>query len=113
MKIVHNTYRGEIMTLSDLKLPEKYLNDIQKAVDILKKEGCTEIFIFGSLVKLVYDGRSDIDIAVKGLPANRYFKVVGKLELELDTSIDVVDLDEEENNFVKLLKEKGELVRVA
>ena len=101
------------MGITELNLPEKFTKDIQKAIDILKKEGCSEIFIFGSLVERKYNDESDIDIAIKGLPANKYFKVIGKLELELDTRFDIVDLDEDENSFVKLLKEKGDLIRVA
>lgn len=101
------------MTIFDFELPEKFLQNITKAIDILKNEGCTEIFVFGSLTQLKHTENSDIDLAVKGLPANRYFKTVGKLELELEIPVDVVDLDEDDNNFVRMLKEKGELVRVA
>lgn len=101
------------MDIKELNLPEKYSKDIRKAIDILKNEGCSEIFIFGSLIALKYNDESDIDIAIKGLPANKYFKVIGKLEMELDMPFDIVDLDESDNNFVKLLKEKGEMVRVA
>lgn len=100
------------MAIIESSIPSEYLADISKAVEILKEEGCTEIFIFGSIVNGKSNEISDIDIAVRGLPASKYFKIVGKLILELNNSVDLVDLDETNNNFVKILEKEG-LIRVA
>lgn len=59
------------------KIPEKYHNDIDKAIKILKDEGCNEIYLFGSLVNGDFHENSDIDFAVNGLPEKKYFKVMG------------------------------------
>ena len=97
-------------TLEDI-VPKKYLSDIYKAIEILKEVGCSEIFIFGSLVNGDYTENSDIDIAVKGLPSNKYFKVMGSLMIELENEFDLIDLDEN-TSFVEILK-KEELLKVA
>jgi len=92
-------------------IPEKYHNDIDKAIKILKDEGCNEIYLFGSLVNGNIRENSDIDFAVNGLPENRYFKVMGRMMMELKNSFDLIDLDEKDNPFTKTIT-KGELVRI-
>jgi predicted nucleotidyltransferase len=93
-------------------IPEKYQKDIDKAIKILKNEGCNEIYIFGSLVNGNIHERSDIDFAVNGLPENKYFKVMGKMMMELDNPFDLIDLDEKNNPFVHAIS-KGEMVKIA
>lgn len=92
-------------------IPKKYINDIKKAIKILKDEGCSEIFIFGSLANGEANEGSDIDIAITGLNSNRYFKVMGRLMIELENSFDLVDLDEN-TRFVEIIKKEG-LLKVA
>jgi predicted nucleotidyltransferase len=94
-------------------VPEKFKIDVEKAIKILKEEGCNEIYIFGSIVRGDHNDNSDIDIAVNGLNPTQYFRILGKLMLELSVNIDLLDLDEENNRMANLLKEKGELYRVA
>ena len=93
-------------------LPEKYQIDINNAIKILSESGCKEIFLFGSLVNGNFTNKSDIDIAVNGIKANEYFKILGKLIFSLNNSVDLVDLDEN-SRFVKFLLKKEELIRVA
>lgn len=75
------------------RIPEKYQSDINKAIAILKQEGCTDIYIFGSLVNGNFNEESDIDFAVTGLPDKKYFKVMGKLMLALENPFDLIDLE--------------------
>ncbi|OFX44295.1 MAG: hypothetical protein A2046_13505 [Bacteroidetes bacterium GWA2_30_7] len=86
--------------------------DINNAIKILSESGCKEIFLFGSLVNGNFTNKSDIDIAVNGIKANEYFKILGKLIFSLNNSVDLVDLDEN-SRFVKFLLKKEELIRVA
>ena len=53
-------------------LPYSYQEDIKKAIQILKDNGATEIFIFGSIAKGNINENSDIDIAIKGLNAKDF-----------------------------------------
>lgn len=75
--------------------------------------GAREIFVFGSIVSR-QDGvvPRDIDIAVAGLPPERFFQAYGQLMMQLVHDVDLVDL-EDDGAFVEVLKEKGHLERVA
>ena len=95
----------------DLNLPQKYRNDIEKATILLKKEGCKAVYLFGSMVTGKIHQNSDIDIGVKGLPAEKFFKVYAKLYMNLDNKVDLVDFDYD-NQFFSLLERIGEIVEV-
>jgi len=93
------------------QLPESYQQDIQRAVEILKEAGCSHIYLFGSLVAEKVRLESDVDLAIRGCPKGSFFHLLGKLLLELDHSVDLVNLDSEDA-FSLYLKEKGELLQV-
>jgi predicted nucleotidyltransferase len=79
-----------------VQLPETYQKDVRRAVKILKEAGCTQVFLFGSLTaRKVRDG-SDIDLAIRDCPKGRFFHLLGKLLLELDHSVDLVNLDRQD-----------------
>lgn len=87
-------------------------SDLDKAIKILKEEGCDEVYLYGSIAEDRYDEDSDIDLAVKGIPSGEFFRVLGRLMLELDHPVDIVDLDKDED-FSRFLKEEGELIRAS
>jgi len=93
------------------KLPHEYVQDLERAVNYLKSEGCNEIYLFGSLADGSYDLSSDIDLAVRGIDPTRFFAVYGKLLLQLKHSLDLVDLDIQPA-FGKKLQESGSMIRV-
>jgi len=93
------------------KIPEAFHEDIRRAIQILKEAGCTEIFLFGSLAKGRVGNKSDLDLAVRGCPQDRFFHLLGKLLIELDHPVDLVDLDSLDP-FARYLEEEGKLVRV-
>lgn len=92
-------------------LPEEFRQDIRHAIEILKANGCTEIFLFGSLAEGKYNEKSDIDLAVRGCPKGKFFYVLGRLLMELDHLVDLVDLDQQDA-FACYLEREGELLRV-
>ena len=100
------------MMFKRINLPEQIKPDLEKAIKILKDLGCKEIFLFGSIVKGNYTKFSDIDLAVTGCPKEKYFYAIGKLNVELEHEIDLVNLDKK-TMFVKILKQTGELIKVA
>ena len=73
------------------KLPEKYKKDIEKAVEILKSRGCTEVYLFGSLADGNYHDKSDIDLGIKGLDDRLYFRTWSEIEREVKSEIDLID----------------------
>jgi predicted nucleotidyltransferase len=93
------------------KLPEKYREDIKKAANLLKNEGCSSIYLFGSLVTGKINEKSDIDIGIKGLPPEKFFKVYSKLYMNLTNEIDLVDFDYD-SDFFSLLERLGEVMEV-
>ena len=86
--------------------------DIERATKILREAGAREVFVFGSASRGTEWPGSDIDLAVRGLPPERFFEVVGKVISSSLRSFDLVDLDEP-NEFTEYLERKGELKRVA
>lgn len=101
------------MKLIDKIIPLRFKKDVLKAIEILENAGCTEIYIFGSLVKGTFSDNSDIDFAVKGLPGKIYFKVAAKLNIELEHNFDLIRIDDKEDRFGNFIEEKEEFIRVA
>jgi predicted nucleotidyltransferase len=93
------------------RIPVKYREDIKKANNFLKDEGCKAVFLFGSMVTGKIHENSDIDIGIKGLPPESFFKVYSKLYMNLDNDFHLVDFDYE-NDFLSLLKRLNEVVEI-
>ena len=74
-------------------VPEDIMHDVARGVDILKNGVCREVYVFGSVAEGRAHPHSDIDFAVRGCPASRFFKLQGCLLVELARSADLVDLD--------------------
>jgi predicted nucleotidyltransferase len=93
------------------KIPEKYRPDIEKAAFCLKEEGCTAIFLFGSLVTGEYTDSSDIDLGIKGLSPQKYIRTYSKLNNIIKSKFDLIDFDEN-NDLYNLLYSIGEIVEI-
>ena len=84
---------------------------LNKISEILKDEGCTEVFLFGSHATGRANENSDIDIGVKGLEPSKFFSVYARLIDEIAEEIDFVDFDEQ-TAFYRLLSNIGELKKI-
>jgi predicted nucleotidyltransferase len=94
-------------------LPKEYRDDIKKAISLLKKAGCTEIYLFGSLAEgQTIRATTDIDLAVKGLPNALYFKTLAELLFSLQHSVDLISLDTD-ITFAQHLIEGNRLEKIA
>jgi predicted nucleotidyltransferase len=93
-------------------MTEKMKKRVERAATLLKSAGCKEVFLFGSVAEGNDNENSDIDIAIKGCPPGRFFELLGKLMLELDCRVDLVNLDHEDA-FSRHLLNKGRLLHVA
>lgn len=61
---------------------------------LLYANGARQVWVFGSVARgRPFDERSDIDLAVEGLPADIYFRMVGELLSLLPCSVDLVELE--------------------
>ena len=67
--------------------------------------------VFGSVAEGASGPRSDLDLAVRGCPPERFYPLLGRLMEELSQPVDLVDLDTETRVAV-YLEEEDQLVRV-
>jgi predicted nucleotidyltransferase len=91
-------------------IPEAFRADVERAVQILRAGGCTDVFVFGSVAAGDAEA-ADLDLAVRGCPPDRFFHLLGRLLMELDHPVDLVDLDVG-GLFAEYLEQEGELVQV-
>ncbi len=98
--------------LSDLRLPEELTRDISAATEILIRDGCKEVYIFGSIASGTYTSDSDIDLATVGLPKDRFFATYGRILSTVRRRVDLVGLDYD-TDFGNRLKQVRTLSRVA
>ena len=96
----------------EVEVPARLHKDLSEAIEILKRFGATEIFLFGSLARGTSAEASDIDLATVGLPKDRFFAAYGELLMRLDHQFDLIGLDYE-NEFTRRLRSEGILRRVA
>jgi predicted nucleotidyltransferase len=94
-----------------VNIPQKYQNDVETAVTYLKNEGCSAIYLFGSIVTGKTHDASDIDIGVKGLPPQKFIRTYSILNKKLFNKVDLVDFDIN-NNFFELLNSLGEVKKI-
>lgn len=77
-----------------------------------KAAGAGEVYLFGSAVRGTRHGGSDVDLAVAGLPPEKFLTLLARATEMLGCPVDLVDLDED-SPFTRYLKQEGELQRVA
>jgi len=92
-------------------IPKKYKEEINKAVKLLKEEGCEEVYLFGSLVTGKNNENSDIDIGIKGIPDGKYLSLGANLMFTIKTPFDLIDFDCNVD-FFNSLKRYNEIIRI-
>jgi predicted nucleotidyltransferase len=95
----------------DIIIPQKYQKDVLNATNLLKKEGCEAVFLFGSLVTGKIRDDSDIDIGVKGLPKEKFLNLYSQLYFDFENKIDLVDFDTN-SDFYSMLNSIEEVVQI-
>ena len=86
-------------------------DEILTIVKMIKDIGGREAYLFGSAARGDATEISDIDIGVKGVPKDMFFKLNGRIMMALNRRVDLVDLDEE-TRFTKRLLENEVHIRV-
>jgi predicted nucleotidyltransferase len=92
-------------------MTEEFRQQITRAAEALKTAGAREVYLFGSAMTGDVGEESDIDMAVSGLPPERFLEALGQAGRILRRPLDLVNLDEA-NPFTDYLKKEGELLRV-
>jgi predicted nucleotidyltransferase len=84
---------------------------VEKAAFALRSVGAKEVYVFGSAAHGTLRKNSDVDMAVSGLPPEVFFRAMAAAHDALGRPLDLVDLDDD-NDFTRYLKSKGDLMRV-
>lgn len=81
----------------------------KKAASILKQEySASEVIAFGSLLhKELFSLTSDIDLAVSGISADRFFQAFYGVAFLGDMKIEVVDIEECKDYIKESIKREG------
>jgi uncharacterized protein len=87
-------------------------SELQRAVEILQRNGAREVYLFGSHARGDATARSDVDFAVRGMPPEHFYRAVGEACSALSVPVDIVDLDET-GPALDYLKQHGDFLRVA
>lgn len=83
------------------ELSEKALSEAERLADILKSRyQCEEVYLIGSLSRGEFREDSDLDLVVKGLKAEDYYKATGELLFASDFPVDLIPY-EEANELLK------------
>ena len=82
--------------------------DLKKAVAILKSFGATEVYLFGSWAKGKARPESDLDLAEKGVPPEKFFEAYGEVIFAVRREVHLISLDRP-NDFTEFLRTRGEL----
>jgi uncharacterized protein len=104
--------KSTLFSVSEALMSEELQKIIGQAAAILKEEGAEEIFVFGSAAEGKLAEHSDIDMAVSGIPPERFYAAAGRIYGIGGRQFDLIDLDDT-NEFVEYLKREGKLHRVA
>lgn len=94
-----------------LKMNDTLTSSIDRLVAVLKSSGAKTVYLFGSAAKGTMRDDSDVDLAVSGLPPEKFFKALSVASRLLDRPVHLIDLDEV-TPFTRYLIEEGELQRV-
>ena len=98
--------------LTSLHAPDPLVLDLEKAVRILKEEGCQEIYVFGSIATGRATEDSDIDIGIRQYPKERFFRIYARLMTDIDHHFDLIDFEINAQMF-DLLSQIREVQRIA
>ncbi len=88
------------------------VSEVQGAVDILLRNGAQEVYLFGSRARGDAAPDSDIDLAIRGMPPEHFYRAVGEVCSAVAIPVDIVDLDES-SPALDYLRENGDFLRVA
>jgi predicted nucleotidyltransferase len=88
---------------------EIFKRELDRIVDISKEFGAKKVLLFGSCVEDISAGR-DIDVAVSGIKPEDFFKFYGKVSMEVENEVDIVDLDDVREHLYKRILSKGKIL---
>lgn len=95
---------------------EEARQEARRLSALLKHDfGATEVWVFGSLALharglKTFRADSDIDLAARGIPPERFFAACGRLLVDSGFSVDLVDLDDSPLELREAILKEGVLI---
>lgn len=72
----------------------------------LYSHGARRVWLFGSLaLGRRQDARSDIDLAVEGLPGNLFYRLVSELDQLLECPVDLVEVETASPRLLEVIRQ--------
>lgn len=94
-----------------LALAERARGELPQALAILQSYGATRIILFGSLCRPEkFHERSDIDLAVCGISAEKFIRASADVMTALDWPTDVKPWEELDEFFREMILKRGEVL---
>lgn len=96
------------------KKREAAISRLNEAVTTLYAAGAKRVIVFGSILKPgLFDERSDVDVAVEGIPEGKRLEVEGRLvDIFGDIEFDIIFLEETDlirHEILERIKKEGVL----
>ena len=88
--------------------PASLRSRLQEAVALLRRHGARKILLFGSVARGDTQKTSDVDLAVEGLPPERYFEATAGLMRVFSGPVDLVRLEEASESLRSTIFAEGE-----
>jgi predicted nucleotidyltransferase len=113
MEIYRRTARNRAQ-IKRARLEDRYTRAwevARRAAALLKGEhGAEKVMVFGSLIHTrLFHPRSDVDLAVWGLPEKDYYRVVAQLlDLDPEIKVDLVEFEHARSGFQDVILREGE-----
>jgi predicted nucleotidyltransferase len=80
---------------------------LPEAAALLRRFGAEQIWLFGSLAWGLFDDRSDVDFAVRGLPPGQELDAWRALSDLLETSVDLLRIETLDQSFRIRIEREG------
>jgi len=89
-------------------MDETIEQEIKKAIALLKQFGATEVYLFGSWAKGKAHPDSDLDLAERGIPDEKFYEAYARVMFAIKREVHLIDLDDT-SPFTRYLEAEGEL----
>lgn len=90
------------------RLAEEARAKVPALAAICRRYGATRVRLFGSLVTRRYGATPDIDLAVRGVPPDRYFSLWAELDTPaLPAEVDLIDMADGPPSLRARIEEEG------
>ena len=95
---------------------ERWVREIRAVVPrvancLVDEFGATRVVLFGSLVHGFAHEGSDIDLAVEGIPPNRYFRALARVAEVACRPVDIVPIEDARAEVRFIIERDGQVIR--